>query len=74
MRRRLARARHGFHVVRCARTHNVRCGRIVIPHARASRRERLRGALAQLEPTADTTMAMTVWEREAGLRPAQPPS
>jgi 3-hydroxyisobutyrate dehydrogenase len=36
--------------------------------------ERLRGALAQLEPTADTTMAMTVWEREAGLRPAPPPS
>jgi Zn-dependent protease with chaperone function len=34
----------------------------------------LRSALAQLEPTADTTMAMTVWEREAGLRPAPPPS
>ncbi len=29
--------------------------------------ERLRGALDQLEPTADTTMAMTVWEREAGV-------
>jgi 3-hydroxyisobutyrate dehydrogenase len=29
--------------------------------------ERLRGALEQLEPTADTTMALTVWERAAGV-------
>jgi 3-hydroxyisobutyrate dehydrogenase len=29
--------------------------------------ERLRGALDQLEPTADTTMALTVWERAAGV-------
>jgi 3-hydroxyisobutyrate dehydrogenase len=29
--------------------------------------ERLREALAQLEPTADTTLAMTVWERDAGV-------
>ena len=29
--------------------------------------ERLRGALDQLEPTADTTLALTVWERAAGV-------
>ncbi len=29
--------------------------------------ERLRGALGELDPTADTTLAMTVWERDAGL-------
>jgi hypothetical protein len=29
--------------------------------------QRLRGALDQLEPTADTTMALTVWERAAGV-------
>ena len=29
--------------------------------------ERLRAALDQLEPTADTTMALTVWERAAGV-------
>ena len=34
---------------------------------RAHGRQRLRGALDQLEPTADTTMALTVWERAAGV-------
>jgi 3-hydroxyisobutyrate dehydrogenase len=29
--------------------------------------QRLRAALDQLEPTADTTMALTVWERAAGV-------
>lgn len=29
--------------------------------------ERLRAALGQLEPTADTTMALTVWEQAAGV-------
>jgi 3-hydroxyisobutyrate dehydrogenase len=29
--------------------------------------ERLREALGRLEATADTTMALTVWERDAGV-------
>jgi 3-hydroxyisobutyrate dehydrogenase len=29
--------------------------------------ERLRGALDELDPDADTTMALTVWERAAGV-------
>jgi 3-hydroxyisobutyrate dehydrogenase len=35
--------------------------------------ERLRAALAQLEPTADTTMALTVWEQAAGVTVESPP-